>query len=635
MLEIRQEISKTSVKKYDAMQTAVCSDGRVRGLLQFYGANRTGRWAGRIVQVQNLPRNHMKAIELARNVVKTKKLDNIRLIWGSVPDALSQLIRTAFIPETGCTFMVADFSAIEARVIAWLAGETWRQEVFATHGKIYEASASAMFGVPIELIKKGNPEYVLRQKGKVAELACIAKGQKVLTNIGMVPIEEITADMLIWDGIDFVKHDGVVFRGIKEVISYDGLTATADHLVWVKGKSQPIRFDKSATCGARLFRPKQSRANIRKCSDNQLRKTVEIRMERPIYANKMFDMRKHPMDALLQFIARKIKRLPALFTAKTNSEMVRSTVYGGKTALHQPERSWISELWRTWNSFLFRFGFRCRFMDDRKLRSSQSGTRNRPDRSKWGLRAREPALGNSSSELRKSAPVYDILNCGPRNRYTVNGALVHNCGYQGGVGALKKMGAEEMGLTDAEMQQIITNWRNANKRIVDLWYKVDRASIEAVTTGRASGTNGLIFAREIDRANKQDFLTITLPSCRKLFYAKPYMAREDGSFKDSIHYWGVNQTSRKWEATPTYGGKLVENTVQAIARDCLAVALTRLEAAGYQTVFHVHDEAIIEVPIGADDLDRACKIMGEPIPWAPGLLLRADGFKTEFYKKED
>jgi DNA polymerase len=380
MLEIRQEISKTSTKKYDAMQTAVCNDGRVRGLLQFYGANRTGRYAGRIIQCQNLPKNHLKGIDLARDVVKARKLDSIKLIWGGVPDTLSQLIRTAFVPKEGHIFMVADFSAIEARVIAWLAGETWVMKAFATHGKIYEATASQMFGVPIEKIVKGQPEYELRQKGKVATLAC---------------------------------------------------------------------------------------------------------------------------------------------------------------------------------------------------------------------------------------------------------------GYQGSVGALKKMGADKMGLSDDELQNIVQRWRNANRRIVDLWYKVERAAIETVTTGRPTGVNGLLFAREIDRANGQDFLTITLPSSRKLFYARPHMAREDGGFKDSIHYWGVNQTSRKWETSPTYGGKLVENITQAIARDCLTEALTRLEAAGYQVVFHVHDEAIIEVPIGADDLNRACAIMGEPIPWAPGLLLRADGFKTEFYRKED
>ncbi|MCL2876661.1 MAG: DNA polymerase, partial [Betaproteobacteria bacterium] len=171
MLEIRQELGKTSVTKYAAMQSALCDDGRVRGLLQFYGANRTGRWAGRLVQVQNLPRNYLSTLGHAREQVRAGKLDNLRMCYGNVPDTLSQLIRTAFIPAEGHTFVVADFSSIEARVIAWLAREQWRLDVFATHGKIYEASASAMFGVPIEKIKKGEPEYELRQKGKIAELA--------------------------------------------------------------------------------------------------------------------------------------------------------------------------------------------------------------------------------------------------------------------------------------------------------------------------------------------------------------------------------------------------------------------------------------------------------------------------------
>ena len=171
VLEIRQELGKTSTKKYDAIEACVCSDGRVRGLLQFYGANRTGRWAGRLVQVQNLPRTYIKQLDLARQCVTAHNGNALRVIFGSVPDTLSQLIRTAFIAEPGRVLIDADFSAIEARVIAWLAGEEWRLDVFRTHGKIYEASASAMFHVPIERIKKGNPEYALRQRGKVAELA--------------------------------------------------------------------------------------------------------------------------------------------------------------------------------------------------------------------------------------------------------------------------------------------------------------------------------------------------------------------------------------------------------------------------------------------------------------------------------
>jgi len=378
MLEIRQELSKTSVKKYTAMHEAVGADGRVRGLLQFYGANRTGRWAGRLVQVQNLPRNYLETLSHARECVKAKKVDALKLIYGNVPDTLSQLIRTAFVPSPGNRFVVADFSAIEARVIAWLAGEQWRLEVFATHGKIYEASASTMFGVPIELIKKGNPEYALRQKGKISELAL---------------------------------------------------------------------------------------------------------------------------------------------------------------------------------------------------------------------------------------------------------------GYQGSVGALTTMGALNMGLTEEELPEIVRRWRASNRRIVDLWYSLENASLEVMRTGQAVGVKGLILAHEGDHENDQDFFTVTLPNKRKLFYPKPFLSQNDFG-KEALHYYGANQTTKKWEAIGTYGGKLTENIVQAIARDCLAESIMRVNAAGYQTVMHVHDELILDVPEAQADLDRACEIMGQPISWAPGLMLKADGFVCDFYKKD-
>jgi len=375
-LEIRQELSKTSVKKYATMQDVVCDDGRIRGLFQFYGANRTGRWAGRFVQPQNLPRNYLETLPLARRFVKEKNIVALKMLYGNVPDTLSQLIRTAFVPSQGNTFLVADFSAIEARVIAWLAGEQWRQDVFATHGKIYEASASAMFGVPLELIKKGNPEYALRQKGKIAELAL---------------------------------------------------------------------------------------------------------------------------------------------------------------------------------------------------------------------------------------------------------------GYQGSSGALKQMGALEMGLTEEEIPDIVRRWRQSNKRIVDLWYSVENAALECMRTAQQTGTKGLIFSRESDFKNGQDFLTITLPSGRKLFYVKPFMGSNQWG-NESICYYGVND-KKQWGMLETYGGKLVENIVQAIARDCLAVSMQRLEDAGFKIVMHVHDEVILDMPKSAS-LEKACDIMGQQIEWADGLILRADGFITEFYQKD-
>lgn len=377
VLEIRQQLSKTSTKKYAAMREAVCDDGRVRGLLQFYGANRTGRWAGRLVQVQNLPQNHLLALDLARELTAAGKIEALQLFYGSVPDTLSQLIRTAFIPSGDHVFLVADFSAIEARVISWLAGEQWRMDVFATHGKIYEASASQMFGVPLEEITKDSP---LRQRGKVAELAL---------------------------------------------------------------------------------------------------------------------------------------------------------------------------------------------------------------------------------------------------------------GYQGGVGALTKMDTGKK-LDPEEMPEIVKRWREANKRIVDLWYSVENAALTTMRTGQPSGTHGIMFAREGDYTTGQDFLTITLPSGRKLYYVKPFLSPNQWG-NDSLHYYGMDQQTKKWTVVDTYGGKLVENIVQATARDCLAVAMQRLEAAGFSTVMHVHDEVILDQWQATDDetmLEAACSIMGEPIPWAPGLLLKADGFTSSFYKKE-
>lgn len=375
MLEIRQELSKTSVKKYQAMKDAACEDGRIRGLLQFYGANRTGRWAGRLVQVQNLPRNYMSTLSLARELVREKKVDVLRLIYDNVPDTLSQLIRTAFIPSEDHVLAISDFSAIEARVIAWLAGEQWRLDVFNSHGKIYEASASQMFGVPIEEITKGSD---LRQKGKVSELAL---------------------------------------------------------------------------------------------------------------------------------------------------------------------------------------------------------------------------------------------------------------GYQGSNGALIQMGALNMGLTEEELPDIVRRWRSANRRIVDLWYALENAALAVLRTGQPQGVKGLLLQRESDIQNGLDFLTITLPSGRKLYYAKPFLAENDFG-KEAVHYHGMNQTTKKWEQIGTYGGKLVENTVQAIARDCLAEALARLSQYGYQTVMSVHDEVVLDVPRERADIDKVNAIMGQPVSWAPDLPMAADGFLSNYYMKD-
>lgn len=366
VLELRQQLGKTSVTKYEAMQNAVCADGRVRGLLQYYGAGRTGRWAGRLVQVQNLPQNHLAGLGLVRELVRERDLETLELCFDSVPDVLSQLIRTAFVAGEGNIFHVADYSAIEARVIAYLAGEKWRMDVFRSGGDIYCSSASAMFRVPV--VKHGVNGH-LRQKGKIAELAC---------------------------------------------------------------------------------------------------------------------------------------------------------------------------------------------------------------------------------------------------------------GYGGGVGALRAFGADKMGLTEEEMRDIVTQWRAASPAIPRFWRDAESAAVRAINNpGRTTTVPcGVKYRRD------GDALRCRLPSGRILSY---WDAKLDTN--GSICFMGQNQTTRRWEKTGTWGGKLVENIVQAYARDCLAVAMVRLAEESWKICFHVHDEVIVEAPIGTS-WEQVAEVMGRPIDWAPGLLLRGDGYSTPFYRKD-
>lgn len=376
VLTIRKKLAKSSVSKYEMMASATGSDGRLRGTLQFYGANRTGRWAGRLLQVQNLPRNYIVNLDIARDLVKASNRVGLGLMFGDVSDTLSQLIRTAIIAKEGYTLCVADFSAIEARVIAWLSGETWRQKVFAEGGDIYCASASSMFGVPV--VKHGVNGH-LRQKGKVAELAL---------------------------------------------------------------------------------------------------------------------------------------------------------------------------------------------------------------------------------------------------------------GYQGGVNALKAMGALDMGLTEEELPNIVELWRQASPKIKELWYTVEKAAVYTVTTGNPMTIeHGITFRLEVDPFYGYRYMTIELPSGRKLFYPDPHIKLNNFD-KEAVHF--KTQLNNAWVTESTYGGKLVENITQAVARDCLALTLMRLYGNGLPAIMHIHDEAVIEVPKDEADeyLDIVEKTFALPIPWAEGLVLTAAGFTNDYYMKD-
>ena len=365
VLQMRLQLSKSSVKKYTAMKNTACSDNRARGMFSFYGASRTGRWAGRNVQLQNLPQNHLPDLTEARELVKYSSFEDIQMLYDDVPDTLSQLIRTAFIPRQGMKFIVADFSAIEARVIAWLAGEEWRMKAFANGEDIYCASASKMFGVPV--VKHGENGH-LRQKGKISELAC---------------------------------------------------------------------------------------------------------------------------------------------------------------------------------------------------------------------------------------------------------------GFGGSVGAMKAMGADSLGLSDTELKQIVTDWREASPHITELWWAVDRAVKKAIKGKTATKTHGLLFSYEAG------FLFIRLPSGRRLAYAKPYIGKNKFG-GESVTYMGIN-AQKKWDRLESYGPKFVENCVQGIARDLLMYSIQTLSQ--HFIVGHIHDEMIIECPKDTK-LDEICQQMARTPDWAKGLLLRADGYECSFYKKD-
>ena len=677
VLKLRLLMAKTSVKKYEAIRRSICSDGRVHGLLQFYGANRTGRWAGRLVQIQNLPQNHIPDLALARELVKAGRYEDIELLYDSTPGVLSELIRTAFVPRPGCRFIVADFSAIEARVIAWLANEQWRLEVFEQGGDIYCQSASAMFGVPVE--KHGINAH-LRQKGKIAELACIAEGQQVLTDHGLIPIERVTTDHKVWDGESWVSHEGVVERGEREVITYGGLTATPDHLVWIEGQSQPVRFDAAAASGAHLVQTGNGRTALRLGHDPIAAKALEQQLEPLLRPDKVCRMRFHSMAGVRSPSTRDQQGLSTMFTAQEDSPVVGAQAHRSKTALREPACAFLQKLWRAWNSIRVCERNRSGPLSHPDLWPSEPRNGDRQNRQQRQLCQGKSALCNAPGKQSQQADdgfdpfrskplalradsrdtqtfagndagrdhtgcgkgsdrkaeelathpgtarVYDLRNAGRHHRFTVSGKLVHNCGYGGSVGALTAMGALEMGIQEEELAPLVRQWRQANPRIIRLWTQVENAAVMAVRQRTRVRLGRLTFQ------SRSGMLLITLPSGRKLCYVKPRI-QTNRFGGDGLTYEGVGE-SKKWTRIETFGGKLTENIVQATARDLLAEAMLRLRDAGFEIVMHVHDEAVLEVPVGQSSVGEVCARMAEAPEWADGLPLRADGYECEFYQKD-
>jgi len=682
-MQLRADISKSSVSKYAAMvRSANPKDEHIRGCTQFYGAHRTGRFAGRIVQLQNLPQNHIPDLALARSLVRAKDAEAVELLYDGISDTLSQLIRTALIPEPGQRFIVSDFSAIEARVIAWFANEKWRLEVFENGGDIYCQSASQMFKVPVE--KHGQNAH-LRQKGKVAELACIAEGELVLTDKGLFPIVDVTRDMKVWDGEAWVSHEGVIFRGYKEVLTYDGLTATPDHLVWVEGQPEPLQFGVAASSGARLVQTGDGGHPIRLGEDHQPGETLGRELEPLLCADTVHGLREDPVDEPWQPAARQVEGLSELLGATASiSEVAGQTTHSSETALHEPEGSSIQRIRCPRDRVSVSVGERGLPVHNGDLWDTGAQHGDRPDQHERSLRTGEPSVchtvrepsepaadssvgvgpavlalrtnsshpeaigrydqrtshtGSRESGTRKEkelawhsskVAVYDIRNAGPHHRFTVSGKLVHNCGYGGGVNALIQFGADKMGMTDEEMAETVAMWRDASPNICRLWKSLENAAIKAITrnTSTVSSLGGVQFDYE------RGILWMNLPSGRRIAYWDcKYAPSKWKKGKRAISYMGLND-KKKWSRIETWGGKLVENLVQATARDCLRDKMLALDAAGFDIRFHVHDEVVVTEPRDGKTLEEMNAIMNEPLPWAPGLPLRGDGYYCDFYQKD-
>ena len=680
MLKLRLQMAKSSVKKYQAADRCTCEDGRARGLFQFSGANRTQRWSGRNIQLQNLVRNEISTLDEARELLKMGCYDMIESIYGNTPDILSQLIRTMLIAKPGHKFIVADFSAIEARVLAWLAGEQWRMDAFKNGEDIYCASASHMFGVPV--VKHGvNGE--LRQRGKVAELACIAEGSLVLTDKGLVPIEDVTLDMKLWDGEDWVSHEGVIYKGEREVIEYEGLTATPDHLVWidgVEGEQKPVQFGIASTCGSHLVQTGNGRRAIRLGENHQPREKMEQELESLLRSDRVRGVQGDSMDDFGKSEKGHIEGLPILFSAKADSVVVEQEIDCGKATLREPQRSGLPQLWSEGDKVRICQCDGCGTLSDKEVWASRPQNGNRQDRQQWKLCSGESSLCVSHTEqseqavngavsiragalavcpfssysqavsradegadytgcgnccvrekkelavYRGKARVYDIRNAGRHHRFTVSGKLVHNCGYGGASGALISMGALDMGLSEAELPELIDDWRNSNPHIVQFWWDIEKAAVETIKdhNDRTVGKIGVSFS-----ANT---LWLQLPSGRRLAYIK--LKLQPNRFgRMSITYEGLGQNN-KWSRQETYSGKLVENITQATARDLLAEAMWRIEQAGIAIVGHVHDEVILEVPEGTITVDDVCGLMNQNPAWSEGLILNSAGYSGGYYFKD-
>lgn len=763
VLEIRQILGQASVKKLFAGERTTCADGRIRDLFMFCGADRTARWAGRGFQPQNLKNSGPDCVECsgcgyimaasvagpccptcgsvfgperlewgdktaiaALKTIVSRDLDIVEQQWGSALDVITSCLRSMFIAASGHDFICSDYSAIEAVVLAAVAGEEWRLDIFRTHGKIYEASAAQAFNVPLDVILSHKAttgkHHPLRKKGKVNELACFGTNTLVLTDRGPLPIIDIKISDLVFDGVEYVSHSGVVDKGKRLTTKIGSVTVTPDHKFYLGGEEWATTDDLKQstkhlnralnTATSLLYKRSENRpadlldmpANVPAGRLGYMRLTILGGVDRQGVTSAL---RKNPVILCLNTktfaeikrsaadsmagcrlpiagaLTRIIDSLRAMGAGGSASTLNGSKIGDSGWLIFAPSMATttqrrpltesitirdtlqgILDLLRIANSKVIkglRFGLNTMIEKCQPPNFGVNTARSTVTRIPWVEKLKRVChllklSSNSQDAKDRTKNVYDLVNCGPRNRYTVltdfGPLIAHNCGYGGWIGASKAFGA--IG-SDEELKQNILAWRAASPAIEKLWggqwrkepnqwrftpefYGLEGAAVQAILNrGQAFSYREIVYQYHV----VEDCLYCLLPSGRCLKYHEPRLnwgTNPMGNEVWQISFMGWNSDSTKgavgWVRLSTYSGKLCENVVQAIARDILAAALLRLRAAGYKIVLHVHDEIIVEVPHGFGSVEEVERIMMIREPWfADWPIKAAGGWRGKRYRK--
>jgi DNA polymerase len=720
VLEIRQSLGKASTAKFQAMLDRADEDGRARALFLYHAAS-TGRYGGKAIQPQNMPRDCYDGATLEEVYRAFGNGDTgfIDLFYDDPFQAASRCIRGALTAGPGKELICADYNSIEARGNAWLAGEESILAAFRDGLDLYKVAATGIFGVEYEAIDKTQ-----RQLGKT----CIAEGQLVLTDAGLIPIERVPLSAKVWDGEEFVAHDGPIYKGEREVITYEGLTATPDHTIYTE-EGDEVELRTAAWFGKRLSQTgiggspiRHGRCHIPGHESGERTKEDTVQMH---------GMPRGEMGKPEQPCRGENWGVPEMQSASSGTKMAVEASYCRAKPVQEQKRSKLQALRGAWNRLQIFLCFGSRAVGTKKSRITPApGTG--PGEQPRELRSRKSPVVNAKTEhvqyekinssqsisqiqgdipickvcgqhpkelagegsvsggysyplgtskLQTKRRVWDLLNCGPRNRFTVSGKLVHNCvlalGYQGGIGAFAAMavaysidletlpalvmpfatgdeldgpyGAKALATTYLKRNPeamsfeaavacdvLKRKWRVDNPNITVSWKSLENAAVDAVINpGQEFRFRRVVYRTWRDSLGN-NYLLCKLPSGRILYYFDPQIREITTPWdatKEVITYYTVDSMTKQWVRRPAYGGLLCENNTQAMCRDIMAQAMVRCEDAGYPVVLHAHDEIVSEVPEGTGDLDAFCKILIEVPTWATGMPIAADGWVGKRYRK--